>query len=172
MGRPRKHATPAEAAAAKVASDRQRYLQKKNATTQPQYIAYMPIPSDVPSITPSNLLLRSDCLGQQALKTSIKGPVHPLPLPLPLPLALQPPTFHLRPEEDVVQKEQQEQHNKEAEEAGQGTYTQAYDDAVLAQLDDADSIASSQQLLHEASLFASSSGSGSLPKKQRQRLSP
>ena len=59
----------------------------------------MPIPSDVPSITPPNLLLRSDCVGPLA---PIEGTLHPLPPPLPLPLALQPLAFHLRPKEDDV----------------------------------------------------------------------
>jgi hypothetical protein len=181
MGRPRKYATQAEAArahaTAKATSDRQRYLRKKHGDAIPRYVAYMPVPSDVPSTTPPDLLLRSDCVGPSTAPTMRSdniqdGPAsateHPQPQPLPLPLALQPPAFYLRPEDDDVQKEQQEQRNKEAA-VGQETYTQAYEDAVLAQLDDADSIASSQQLLHEASLFARSSGSGCPPKKQRQR---
>jgi len=62
----------------------------------------MPIPSNVLSITLLNLLLQLDCLSQQALKTSIKSLMHLLLLLLPLPLALQPLTFYLQLEEDVV----------------------------------------------------------------------
>ena len=119
MGRPRKYATQAEAARAqaiaKATSDRQRYLRKKHADGIPRYVAYMPVPSDVPSITPPDLLLRSDCVGPSTAPAAQTlrgdhtegGPAGATeqPLPLPLPLALQPPAFHLREEEDEVQKQ-------------------------------------------------------------------
>jgi len=63
---------------------------------------YMPIPFNMLLITLLNLLLQLDCLSQQALKTSIKGFMHLLLLLLLLLLALQPLTFHLQLEEDVV----------------------------------------------------------------------
>ena len=89
----------------------------------PKYVAYIPAPSNVPSITLPDLLLRSNCIGPSTALTMQSDYIqdnpasvteHLQPLPLPLPLALQPPAFHLRPEEDEVQKEQQEQRDKEA----------------------------------------------------------
>src|SRR5579871_2208906 len=70
MGRPRKYATQAEAAEAKAAaqakSNQQRYQRQKDTNSLPRYIAYMPVPSNVPSITPPNLQLRSDCLDKDS----------------------------------------------------------------------------------------------------------
>lgn len=180
MGRPRKYATQAEAtraqATAKAASDRQRYLRKKHADGIPRYVAYMPVPSDVPSITPPDLLLRSDSIGlstaptmpsdyvQDSLASSTKLPQ---PMPLPLPLALQPPAFHLRQEEDEVYKQQQEQLEKDRA-ASREAQAQENETSVLAQIDDVDSIASSQKVYYSRR----SSGGGSYSAKKKQQVLP
>ena len=70
----------------------------------------------------------------------------PQPLPLPLPLALQPLAFHLRPKEDKVYKQQQEQLEKDRVESKEAQ-AQEYESLVLAQINNADSVASSQQLI-------------------------
>lgn len=110
-----------QAAAAPVASD---HLRKKIVTNQPWLAAFMP---PLSSITPSNLL-RSACnIARVAHKT-----ISPLPLPLP---PLLPPSLAQRPL--PIQQ-------------GRESYIQKDTDVVLAQLEDVDSIASSQQLYHEA----------------------
>jgi len=126
MGRPKKYATEAEASAAHSAVKRQHKQRKRQLENQnqPRFVTYMPVPSDVPSITPPNLLLRSNYVGPSTAPTAPTTPTAQTlqgdhtkggpasateqlqPLPLPLPLPLQPPAFHLREEEDEVQKQQ------------------------------------------------------------------
>jgi hypothetical protein len=179
MGRPRKYATPTEALAAKAARNQQHYRRRTNAENAPRFIPYMPIPSDVPSITPQDLQVRADCLRTEP-SHSVYDSVHatsalsapPLPpLPLPLPLVLQPITFHLRPEEDEVRQRQQEQLDREAA-ASQEPGAQEYEDRILAQLDDADSTTIYQQLTHEILSLPGGSGSGSGPSPSRERALP
>jgi hypothetical protein len=67
-----------------------------------RWIAYAPTPSDVPTITPPNLELRSNLVGNpQQIPTPPCTQSQDVP-----PLVLQPPAFHLRDEEDNVRAEQ------------------------------------------------------------------
>ena len=77
----------------------------------PRYVAYMLVPSNVPTITPLDLLVRSDSIGLLTAQTMPSNYVQDGPgsstkqpqlMSLPLPLALQPPAFHLHEEEDEV----------------------------------------------------------------------
>jgi hypothetical protein len=167
MGRPPKHASRAEAASAKAASDHQRYLKKKDLKDQPRYIAYMPTPPDVPPITPAHSNLRSDVIapvGHPALSPQPQ----PLPLPLPLPLALQPPIFYTQREDDDVIEEQNQQNQHEQEHID--NTINEYEESIQAHLDSVDLAACSKQLSQEAAAQISSSGSGKLA-TQKERMS-
>ncbi|HEV2644801.1 MAG TPA: hypothetical protein VGU46_00400 [Acidobacteriaceae bacterium] len=98
VGRPRKHLSAEDAANAKLASDRARYLRRKegNGPQGIQFIMYEPTQTDAPSSTSNATGLRSDIdnlpreeddtpLVQQAILVSRGRPEVPLPLPVPLP---------------------------------------------------------------------------------------
>ena len=98
VGRPRKHLSAEDAANAKLASNRARYLRRKegNGPQGIQFIMYEPTQPDAPPSTNNATGLRSDIddlpreeddtpLVQQAALVSRGRPVVPLPLPVPLP---------------------------------------------------------------------------------------
>jgi hypothetical protein len=109
MPRPKKYVTVEEAAAAKREQTRLRLAKKRAgivaAESEPRFIAYAPAPSDVPTITPPNLQLRSDVVGVPRPiltppATQSQDTYHATPL------ALQPPAFFLCEEDDNVLAEQ------------------------------------------------------------------
>jgi hypothetical protein len=106
MPRPSKFATAEEAQAARRERNRINMANKRAGDTtkgpEPRWIAYAPTPSDVPTITPPNLELRSNLVGNpQQIPTPPCTQSQDVP-----PLVLQPPAFHLRDEEDNVRAEQ------------------------------------------------------------------
>jgi hypothetical protein len=107
MGPPKKYATAEEANAARRERNRQQMAQRRGAVVvvvsapEPRFIAYAPTPSDVPTITPPNLQLRSDVVGTPCPiitppATQSQGPG------LTTPLALQAPAFFLQEEDNDV----------------------------------------------------------------------
>jgi hypothetical protein len=106
MPRPSKFATAEEAQAARRERNRINMANKRAGDTtkgpEPRWIAYAPTPSDVPTITPPNLELRSNLVGNPQ---QIPNPPCTQSQDVP-PLVLQPPAFHLRDEEDNTRAEQ------------------------------------------------------------------
>jgi hypothetical protein len=107
MPRPPKFATAEEAQAARRERNRINMANKRAGSIpmkgpEPRWIAYAPTPSDVPTITPPNLELRSNLVGNpQQIPTPPCTQSQDVP-----PLVLQPPAFHLRDEEDNMRAEQ------------------------------------------------------------------